>query len=83
MPMPLRNSLSDYRYAYQRQEKDPETGKEAFQLRLWDARIGRWLTTGMCSLEAINQLIKLADILYLKFKDPLIIVELSDVGKII
>lgn len=45
MPMPLRNSLSDYRYAYQGQEKDPETGKEAFQLRLWDARIGRWLTT--------------------------------------
>ena len=43
--MPLRNSLSDYRYAYQGQEKDPETGKEAFQLRLWDARIGRWLTT--------------------------------------
>ncbi|WP_034246350.1 RHS repeat domain-containing protein, partial [Aquimarina atlantica] len=26
-------------------ELDPETGKEAFQLRLWDARIGRWLTT--------------------------------------
>ena len=43
MQMPLRNSLSDYRYAYQGQEKDPETGKEAFQLRLWDARIGRWL----------------------------------------
>ncbi len=43
--MPLRNSLSDYRYAYQGQEKDPETGKEAFELRLWDARIGRWLTT--------------------------------------
>ena len=34
-----------YRYAFQGQEKDPETGKEAFQLRLWDARIGRWLTT--------------------------------------
>ena len=45
MPMPLRNSLSDYRYAYQGQEKDSETGKEAFELRLWDARIGRWLTT--------------------------------------
>ncbi len=43
--MPLRNSLSDYRYAYQGQEKDPETGKEAFELRLWDSRIGRWLTT--------------------------------------
>ncbi|WP_299218669.1 RHS repeat-associated core domain-containing protein [uncultured Aquimarina sp.] len=39
--------LSDgnYRYAYQGQEKDSETGKEAFQLRLWDGRIGRWLTT--------------------------------------
>jgi len=34
-----------YRYAFQGQEKDPETGKEAFQLRLWDGRIGRWLTT--------------------------------------
>ncbi len=34
-----------YRYNFQRQEKDPETGKEAFQLRLWDSRIGRWLTT--------------------------------------
>ena len=33
------------RYAYQGQEKDPETGKEAFELRLWDSRIGRWLTT--------------------------------------
>ena len=34
-----------YRYSFQGQEKDPETGKEAFQLRLWDGRIGRWLTT--------------------------------------
>ena len=42
------------RYAYQGQacpndegigKKDPETGKEAFELRLWDGRIGRWLTT--------------------------------------
>ncbi len=45
MPMPGRNQVGDYRYAYQGQEKDPETGKEAFELRLWDARIGRWLTT--------------------------------------
>ncbi|WP_299223298.1 RHS repeat-associated core domain-containing protein [uncultured Aquimarina sp.] len=45
MPMPGRNLQGDYRYAYQGQEKDPETGKEAFQLRLWDSRIGRWLTT--------------------------------------
>ncbi|AXT52108.1 RHS repeat-associated core domain-containing protein [Aquimarina sp. BL5] len=45
MPMPNRNDVGDYRYAYQGQEVDPETGKEAFQLRLWDSRIGRWLTT--------------------------------------
>ncbi|MBW1298310.1 RHS repeat domain-containing protein [Aquimarina litoralis] len=47
LPMPGRtlNGGEQYRYAYQGQEKDPETGKEAFQLRLWDSRIGRWLTT--------------------------------------
>ncbi len=47
MPMPNRNTVdaNGYRYAFQGQEKDPETGKEAFQLRLWDSRIGRWLTT--------------------------------------
>lgn len=47
MPMPGRNSVdaNNYRYAFQGQEKDPETGKEAFELRLWDSRIGRWLTT--------------------------------------
>ncbi|MEK6152006.1 RHS repeat-associated core domain-containing protein [Flavobacteriaceae bacterium 3-367] len=47
MPMPNRNSIdaNTYRYAFQGQEKDPETGKEAFELRLWDGRIGRWLTT--------------------------------------
>ena len=45
MPMPGRNIVGDYRYAFQGQEKDPETGKEAFELRLWDSRIGRWLTT--------------------------------------
>ncbi len=45
MPMPLRdNGANSYRYAYQGQEKDPETGKEAFELRLWDSRIGRWLS---------------------------------------
>ena len=44
MPMPNRNVEGDYRYAYQGQEKDPETGKEAFELRLWDSRIGRWLS---------------------------------------
>jgi len=42
---PARNVLVSYRYAFQGQEKDVGTGKEAFQLRLWDARIGRWLTT--------------------------------------
>src|SRR5690606_21588353 len=45
MLMPGRNVDGDYRYAFQGQEKDEETSKEAFQLRLWDGRIGRWLTT--------------------------------------
>ncbi len=47
MPMPGRNAIdaNNYRYAFQGQEKDSETGKEAFELRLWDSRIGRWLTT--------------------------------------
>ena len=46
MPMPNRKIVNGepYRYAYQGQEKDDETGKEAFQLRLWDGRIGRWLS---------------------------------------
>ncbi|CAM1340839.1 RHS repeat-associated core domain-containing protein [Tenacibaculum amylolyticum] len=43
MPMPNRNIEGEYPYAYQGQEKDTETGMEAFELRLWDARIGRWL----------------------------------------
>ncbi|WP_234423203.1 RHS repeat-associated core domain-containing protein [Flavobacterium sp. RSP49] len=42
--LPMRNSLSNYRYAFQGQELDGETGMEAFQLRLWDGRIGRWLS---------------------------------------
>ncbi|MEL6809711.1 MAG: RHS repeat-associated core domain-containing protein [Bacteroidota bacterium] len=45
MPMPERNQEGEYRYAFQGQEKDDETGMEAFELRLWDARLGRWLTT--------------------------------------
>jgi len=46
MAMPLRIfGANGYRYQFQGQEKDIETGKEAFQLRLWDGRIGRWLTT--------------------------------------
>lgn len=36
--------MQQYRYAFQGQELDPETGMEAFQLRLWDGRIGRWLS---------------------------------------
>lgn len=42
--LPARNSMSNYRYAFQGQELDGETGMEAFQLRLWDGRIGRWLS---------------------------------------
>lgn len=34
-----------YRYGYQGQEKDPETNWYAFQLRMYDGRIGRWMTT--------------------------------------
>ncbi len=45
MQMPNRNVQGDYRYNYQGQELDPETGKVAFQLRLYDSRINRWLTT--------------------------------------
>ena len=44
MPMPNRNIEGNYRYKFQGQEKDSETGKETFELRLWDGRIGRWLT---------------------------------------
>ncbi len=43
--MPERNVEGEYPYAFQGQEKDAETGMEAFELRLWDTRIGRWLTT--------------------------------------
>ncbi|UOY08636.1 hypothetical protein L0P88_08795 [Muricauda sp. SCSIO 64092] len=49
MAMPGRNSVdaNSYRYGYQGQyaETDPETGKPAFELRLYDPRINRWLTT--------------------------------------
>lgn len=41
--LPSRNSLN-YRYVFQGQELDTETGMEAFQLRLWDGRLGRWLS---------------------------------------
>lgn len=39
-----RSVTNDYRYAFQGQELDTETNMEAFQLRLWDGRIGRWLS---------------------------------------
>jgi RHS repeat-associated protein len=43
---PGRNaSDNNYRYAFQGQELDTDTNMEAFQLRLWDGRIGRWLST--------------------------------------
>jgi hypothetical protein len=32
--LPMRNSLNNYRYAFQGQKLDGETGMEAFQLRL-------------------------------------------------
>ncbi|WP_373518418.1 leucine-rich repeat domain-containing protein [Pricia sp.] len=43
-PMPGRNIVGDYRYGYQGQysEKDDETGLNAFELRMYDSRIGRW-----------------------------------------
>ena len=45
MAMPNRQIINGepYRYGYQGQEKDPETGKEAFQLRIYDSRINKWL----------------------------------------
>lgn len=45
MPMPSRDVNGDYRYGFQGQELDKETGKPAFELRLYDPRIMRWLTT--------------------------------------
>ena len=50
MAMPNRNIEGNYRYKFQGQEKDPETGKEAFELRLWDSRIGRWLSPDPMSI---------------------------------
>ena len=46
MPMPNRNIEGNYRYGYQGEfaEKDKETGLNAFQLRMYDARIGRWIS---------------------------------------
>jgi RHS repeat-associated protein len=44
-PMPGRLTGTGYRYGYQGQyaEKDEETGWNSFELRMYDARIGRWL----------------------------------------
>ena len=39
-----------YRYAYQGQERDEETGWEAFELRMWDGRLARWM-----SIDPYNQ----------------------------
>ena len=46
MPMPNKNIEGDYRYGYQGEyaEEDPETGLNAFQLRMYDSRIGRWIS---------------------------------------
>ena len=48
MPMPGRQFVNGkpYRYGYQGEfaETDEETGKPAFQLRLYDLRINRWLS---------------------------------------
>ena len=48
MPMPGRQFVNGkpYRYGYQGEfaETDEETGKPAFQLRLYDPRINRWLS---------------------------------------
>ena len=45
MPVPGYQSPDGYRYGYQGQyaEKDDETGWNAFELRMYDSRIGRWL----------------------------------------
>ncbi len=51
MPMPNRDDgASEYRYGYQGEFSEKEdaelTGStNSFELRLWDARIGRWLST--------------------------------------
>ncbi|PCI95671.1 MAG: hypothetical protein COB15_11945 [Flavobacteriales bacterium] len=47
LPGAARNYTSSllYKYTYQGQEHDEETGLEAFELRLWDGRMGRWLST--------------------------------------
>ncbi|HTN08239.1 MAG TPA: RHS repeat-associated core domain-containing protein, partial [Flavipsychrobacter sp.] len=43
---PQTTGTNDYRYGYQGQyaEKDPETDWNAFELRMYDAKIARWLS---------------------------------------
>ncbi len=41
----VKNSPADYFSEAAGLSREQKTGKEAFQLRLWDSRIGRWLTT--------------------------------------
>ena len=43
----INEGANNYRYGYQGQyaEKDPETDWNAFELRMYDSKIGRWLTT--------------------------------------
>jgi uncharacterized protein (TIGR02594 family) len=44
--LPGRNYVSSnaYRYDYQGQEKDPETNWSNFELRMYDANLGRWMS---------------------------------------
>lgn len=44
--MPDRKQEADYRYGYQGEysEKEELGGTHSFELRLWDARIGRWMS---------------------------------------
>lgn len=47
LPGRLSSSSLLYKYTYQGQfaEEDAETGYNQFEARLWDGRLGRWLTT--------------------------------------
>ncbi|TCK65012.1 RHS repeat-associated protein [Winogradskyella wandonensis] len=46
MPMPNRNIEGNYRYGYQGEyaEKEEVGSTNSFELRLWDSRIGRWMS---------------------------------------
>jgi RHS repeat-associated protein len=45
MPGRLYQDGTGYRYGYQGQETDAETGWSAFQLRMYDGRMARWMST--------------------------------------